>query len=191
MKIALIRHFKTQGNIEKRYIGRTNEVLSKEGKEQINKKTYPKAEIVYSSPLYRCKETANLIYPEIKPTICTDFIECDFGDFENKNYYELKNNSNYIKWLESGGTLPFPNGESTEAFKNRCCEEFDRIIRHDDQNIAIVVHGGTIMAILDRYSKIHKNFYAWQVKNGDGYIIELDKKLWLNGERYVNVISAI
>ena len=47
------------------------------------------------------------------------------------------------------------------------------------------------MAILDRYSNPHKDYYAWQVKNGDGYIIELDKKLWLNGERYINVISTI
>ena len=45
-KVTLIRHGKTAGNLEKRYIGITDEVLCKEGREEIAAKEYPKADIV-------------------------------------------------------------------------------------------------------------------------------------------------
>ncbi len=47
--------------------------------------------------------------------ICDKLKECDFGDFENKSYEDLKNNR-LSKWLDSNG-VPFPNGETHEDFK--------------------------------------------------------------------------
>ena len=41
IKIALIRHSKTKGNIEKRYIGSTDESLCKEGIDLINQNPFP------------------------------------------------------------------------------------------------------------------------------------------------------
>jgi hypothetical protein len=29
------------------------------------------------------------------------------------------------------------------------------------------------------------SFYSWQVKNGDGYLITIDRKAWLSGEKTV------
>ena len=46
------------------------------------------------------------------------------------------------------------------------------------------------MAILDKYSNPHKHFYNWQVKNGQGYIIEIDKNTWINDKK-VQVIKEI
>ena len=118
--------------------------------------------------------------------------ETNFGDFENKNYDQLKDDLNYQRWLASGGTFHIPNGESREEFSERCEKCFEEIINQSlgEECVALIIHGGTIMAILDKYSNPHKDFYNWQVKNGQGYIIEIDKNTWINDKK-VQVIKEI
>lgn len=60
--------------------------------------------------------------------IIEELAECDFGEFENKNYKELDGNANYQAWIDSNGTLPFPGGESREEFKRRNLSGFERAI---------------------------------------------------------------
>ncbi|MDF2943661.1 MAG: alpha-ribazole phosphatase [Herbinix sp.] len=174
----MIRHFATEGNLSKRYIGVTDEPLSEFGKHKLKETDYPVVEAVFSSPLKRCVDTARLIYPNLVPMVLNNLAECDFGDFENKNYMELKNNIDYQAWIDSGGTLPFPKGEKLEAFKSRCIEGFHSAVKLSLQEgylrIAMVVHGGTMMSILEKYSKPQKGYYHWQVENGNGYRMELD-----------------
>ena len=63
MKLIFIRHGKTAGNLERRYIGRTDEPLCDEGIAEILGKEYHDADIVVASPMKRCVQTAELIYP--------------------------------------------------------------------------------------------------------------------------------
>lgn len=195
IKIALIRHSKTKGNLEKRYIGSTDEVLCREGIDLIKSKSFPLAKAVYCSPLARCVETSKLIYNDIEPIIYKDLRECNFGLFENKNYKDLEGNIHYQNWIDSKGTLSFPKGESPEEFKNRCVHEFNEIIndifQKNVESSALIVHGGTIMAILDEYSSPHKDFYHWQVNNCEGFIIEINKNLWKKGDKKVTVMELI
>jgi alpha-ribazole phosphatase len=104
------------------------------------------------------------------------FRECNFGDFENKNHEELRNNPTYQAWVDSGGSIPFPNGEDILQFKNRSIHAFDEMIHLSLAkgyiSIGVIVHGGTIMSILDRYSYPNKEFFHWQVGNGQGFIAE-------------------
>ena len=41
------------------------------------------------------------------------------------------------------------------------------------ENIAIVAHGGTIMALMERYAEPHKPYFEWSVKPGEGYCLDL------------------
>jgi alpha-ribazole phosphatase len=195
IKIALIRHSKTKGNLEKRYIGVTDEELCAEGIALVKSKEFPKVETVYCSPLARCLQTARLIYKDITPVINKDLRECNFGLFENKNYIDLKEDIHYKKWIDSNGTIGFPSGETTEAFKARCIVAFDKIveelIQKEIEKAAIIVHGGTIMAILDKYSTPHKDFFEWQVGNCEGFIINLEKEIWINSDKKVTVLELI
>ena len=174
IEVVIIRHGKTEGNTRKAYIGTTNENLKMELIKDIEIKKYPLVEKVFSSPLKRCLETAKIIYPlETKLRIKEDLKECDFGDFEGKNYEELKNDSNYIKWLENNGEEKIPNGESRVEFEKRCQLCFENIIRECLENnikkIAIICHGGTIMSILHKFVNKSESFYRWQVENLEGY----------------------
>lgn len=190
-EILLIRHGKTAGNLEGRYIGsRTDEPLCPDGIAELQAKNYPSVDSIYASPMKRCLETAGILWPDLISTaasgrfcVVPELRECDFGDFENKNYKELDGNPDYQAWIDSGGTLPFPNGESMEAFKKRCQDAFAGIVREmkkeweDAENpfaqsrTAIVAHGGTIMAILEKYGFPKKQYFDYQVKNGCGYAL--------------------
>lgn len=176
MKIYMIRHGMTNGNREHRYVGITDEGLIPEEREALRERTMPSVTSVYVSPRKRCMETAEILYPEKKLNVVNELAECDFGEFEYKNYEELNGNPDYQKFIDSMGKSGFPGGEDRDTFQKRCVEGFLNIMKREKlckEDIAMVVHGGTIMAILDACSRPHKDYYDWQVKNGEGYVAEV------------------
>lgn len=194
IKIYLIRHGQTPGNKLSRYIGTTDEPLSEEGRAFLEKLDYPMPDTLYVSPLFRCVETAEILFPEKEMHIIEELSECDFGEFENKNYKELSGNENYQKWIDSNGTLPFPGGESREHFKRRSLKGFQKAvaqcIREEVNTAALVIHGGTIMNIMEEYGDRQRTFYEWHVKNGGGYQVTVDPSDWQKGRRELKVCEA-
>ncbi len=176
MRIDLIRHGKTWGNTLNRYIGITDEPIMEEERERISGLQYDRPQVVYTSPLLRCRQTAELLYPKVPYHTVSDLSECNFGAFENKNWKELSGNRDYQAWIDSNGTLPFPGGEDTFAFRKRSCQAFLSILREcrkaQVSHAVLVVHGGTIMSILEAYGIPEKSFYDWHVKNAEGYHTE-------------------
>lgn len=193
MLVYLIRHSMTQGNKKRCYIGSTDEPLCKEGIELLSRYRYPSAQMLITSPMKRCIETAKCIYPDMKFDTIYDLRECDFGEFEGMNYEELKDNEVYQSWISKEGKIPFPNGEDQMVFRERCVRGFNRAVDmfHEKGIVegALVVHGGTIMAILEQYARPREDFYHWKVDNGQGFIIEVDENVWFSADnnRYVVV----
>lgn len=180
MRTALIRHGKTQGNLEGRYIGcRTDEGLCpagmKELREKMAEKKYPPVQRVFASPMRRCLETARLLYPAVPLLIIPDFRECDFGDFEGRNYEELNGRPDYQAWIDSNGSLPFPHGESQAQATERIVGAFDRLLPAlRALPCAVIAHGGTLMAIMSVYARPKRDYFSYQVKNGEGFLLDLD-----------------
>lgn len=183
MRIIFIRHGLTEANLEKRYIGRTDQSLCIKGSRKLYQSTlkgvYPKADIVYVSPLKRCIETADIIYTYVERVIINGFIEKDFGEYELKNYEDLKDDKEYIRWVNSNGTLPFPTGEDDALVKKRILDSFDQVldqcIKKNTETAALIVHGGTIMTILsERLSSDRVSFYDYQCECQNGYITDYD-----------------
>ncbi|HIZ43677.1 MAG TPA: histidine phosphatase family protein [Firmicutes bacterium] len=203
MLIYLIRHGKAAGNLSGRYIGKTDEGLCPEGRTALEairqrflsgKDALPRPETVYTSALKRTRETAAVLFPDLPVCVRAGFNECDFGEFEYKNYRELSGNPSYQRWVDSGGTLPFPGGESHENFVNRSAETFSRAVEElsaGKKTAAFVVHGGTVMAVMERFAFPQNGFYAWQVKNGCGFAAELDLAAWQSGCRKLTDIRSI
>ncbi|MCI8637796.1 MAG: histidine phosphatase family protein [Coprococcus sp.] len=192
MELIWIRHFATKGNRERRYIGATDEPLDRAALPE-KLRVYPKAEQVVISPMQRCRETAQIIYPGVPVHVCGAFRECDFGDFEGKNYEELKDDIRYQRWLDSKGTLPFPGGEGHEDFIRRCVlgmeEIMRRLLTEKCVRAAFVVHGGTIMAVCAAFAG--KTFYDWQVENGGGFGVSIDEIAWEQGNKYFREIERL
>jgi len=128
IELIFIRHGKTPGNEEKRYIGRTDEGLSEKGREELFEKKAPEADYLFSSPMKRCVETAKLLFGEKKTYLIERWKEIDFGTFEGKNYKELTGDPQYQAWIDSNGAVAFPEGESREEFCRRSVEGFREMI---------------------------------------------------------------
>ena len=187
MRFFFYRHGQTKGNIEKRYVGITDEDITAEAAERLKNVNAAKAETVYTSPMLRCRHTCELLYTDLKAVIIEDLRETDFGSFEYKNYDELKDNRDYIKWLSSGGNSDFPNGEGSLGFKQRCIFAFENIVfdmaRKNIKTAGVVTHGGVIMAVFEKVNG--GNFYDYQIKNNEMISAEYDtdKKKFYNTDR--------
>lgn len=191
--LALIRHGETEANARRRYLGKTDESLSERGKQLLlsykEQNLYPKAAYLFASPMKRCVETAEILYPAQKPIVFPEWEEMDFGRFEYKNYEELKDDPAYQQWIDSGGMTAFPGGESREAFLFRCGTGFRKMYgmlrkaqaENQRENVAepvraaAIVHGGTIMALLSSYAKgdCQKGYFDYQAANGRGYLCRI------------------
>ena len=42
------------------------------------------------------------------------------------------------------------------------------------ETVAMIVHGGTIMSIMERYELSQKAYYDYMVDNGGGYVVDFD-----------------
>ena len=175
IEFVFIRHGKTKANQEKRYLGKTEEPLSELGREELLGKRYPKVQSLFISPMVRCRQTAELLYPGLSYQCISEWEEMDFGRFEGKNYEDLKDNLDYQRWIDSGGTLPFPKGESREEFILRCGRGLEYVLEQllkqetlKNPPVGAIVHGGTIMALLSRYGSC-RDYFDYQCKNGEGY----------------------
>lgn len=219
-QIDLIRHGRTKGNEEHRYVGITDEGLSPAGRQEVfkirehlNNENHERresdlrdekqvcdgnvlhvsgacqnafSEIIFRSPLRRCRESADILFPGIPQTVISEFRETDFGAFEYHTYEELKDNAAYRAWIASGGQTGCPGGESAGQVKERIqigweilCQAIEEIMSDDDGAVpscALLAHGGTIMELLSLYGEPKKAYYDWQVSCGHGYRCLWDNK---------------
>ena len=140
----------------------------------------------------RCIETADILYPGKVPILVPQWKEMDFGLFEGKNYQELNGDKQYQAWIDSGGTLPFPQGESRPCFLQRCSQGmYESVDRYRELftggvKIGCVVHGGTIMALLSTF--YGGEYFDYQVKNGSGYCCMLSLQ---NGRIYFTELRKL
>ena len=59
--------------------------------------------------------------------------------------------------------------------------QVDRLCKENVESAAFVVHGGTIMAVLEQLAEDQKDFYHWQVENGGGYRMLVNEDEWKSG----------
>ena len=124
-----------------------------------------------------------MIYPSRDINIIEELRETNFGRFEGKNYLELSQDAEYIKWMESAGEDAFPGGESRADARKRTMLGFEKLINESKEfeNISAIVHGGTIMAILS--TLFDGEYYSYHVENGEGYTFDLSSNGLYHGLR--------
>lgn len=183
MEWIWIRHGMTEGNRERRYIGgQTDEGLCGDGRKALEAYAasgrYPAVGRVYVSPMKRCLETAQILYPGVEMRIVPGFRECDFGLFENKNERELSLLPVYQEWIRAGRDAAFPGGESPDAFRRRSVEALLALVRAEKmpERTAFVVHGGIIMAVFAGLDEAKKDFYDYYTENGEGFACRVNMR---------------
>ncbi|MCR4658009.1 MAG: histidine phosphatase family protein [Lachnospiraceae bacterium] len=192
MLLYLIRHGETDFNKEKRYQGRRDISLSKEGIAKLRKADF-EPETVYVSGLKRTSETAKVLFPGAKLRAVPGLNEMNFGVFDGRTADEMEEDPEYRKWVDNNCETRCPGGEDKEEFSKRVCKAFEEIVTEcvsDGQKEAVIVsHGGTIMAILEVYATPKRDFYDWLSGNGCGFVLEYEPEAGLSSYRLVGEVQ--
>lgn len=179
MIIYLLRHGTTTYNVEKRYQGQRDIPLSEEGRSRIRQADFS-TDVVYVSPLIRTRQTAKILFPEAKQIVVEDLKEMNFGSFEGRNYIEMEHDPDYLAWVKANCESACPDGERKDQFCDRTCKAFaglvENAIREGRNQLVIVAHGGTQMAVMERFAVPHHEYYHWCAPNAGGY--KLDASRW-------------
>lgn len=184
-RIHLIRHGMTEGNQKGLYIGRTDLPVTTDGINTLRQLrtayVYPAAALFYSSPMLRCRQTLEVVYPDAAYTIVPGLVECDFGEFEGKTAAELENDPDFAAFL--AGTGSPRGGEDTPSFLQRSVVAFHQTVKDvltkGETDAVICTHGGVIMAIMEAVCLERREFYEWSCGNGEGYTLRITPGLWM------------
>lgn len=185
MELYLFRHGYTRFNLEHRYQGRTDLPIVESESCRIvpfSLRTVPhKAvpyykkfpdDVVYVSPAFRARQTADLLFPGMKQMIVPEFAEMDFGIFEGRKADEMEDDPQYRSWVDSMCLDPIPLGESYEVFMNRVSIRFQKLAADafDEgcRRLLIVAHGGTQMAVMDRFCEEKRDYWSWKSEPAEG-----------------------
>jgi len=136
---------------------RTDQSLNDEGRRQAEdtaKNLDKDFQILFSSPLRRAFETAEIIAKELGLSIVVahELSERDSGNLSGLLWEEIKENTvGAVDWnVVKKGEFDFSphNGESMENVRDRLSRFLDRVKReHLDQKVLIVTHGGILRVL--------------------------------------------
>lgn len=155
MKIYLVRHGETTGDIEDRFGGDYDDHLTELGKTQAKKLAGELSELniekIYYSPRIRARETAEIInkITNIPVELLDDLRERNaYGILTGQIKSEVeKKYPNLVKIL-SDPKATISGAEDYQDFKNRVINVFDNVIKLPIDTLAIVTHGGVISCFL-------------------------------------------
>jgi broad specificity phosphatase PhoE len=106
---------------------------------------------VYSSPLQRTRETAEIVAARLGLPIefHDDLIELDFGEWTGATFDSIRADPRWQAWRLHRSLARIPGGESMRQVQRRIVEALMEIgERHRDATVAVVSHGDVIRCAL-------------------------------------------
>ena len=188
MRLILVRHGESEGNVRGIIQGRADYPLAPRGRQQaLAVAAALRAEglapaALYASPLARAAATAAEIGRAlgVAPTLDPDLQECDVGDATGLTWPEFA--ARFPEWAArvegnaDGRSVDevWPRGETTSTLRARCRRAVERIVeRHADESadreraVIVVSHGGAISWMLARLLDPEADTWpAWSLPNG-------------------------
>ncbi|MGV8169381.1 MAG: histidine phosphatase family protein [Candidatus Nanoarchaeia archaeon] len=180
MKIFIVRHGETTGDIEDRYGGDYEDHLTEHGKkesEEASKDLENKnIEIIYHSPRIRARETAGIISKKLEIPLM------EVKDFRERNSYGIltgmKKSHALKKYPEEVEKLKkdkkrhnVKNSEDYDLFKKRVSNALEEVTSQKHNTIVIVTHGGPISCLAREIFKLGE-----MKTMNDCMIMEIEKK---------------
>jgi broad specificity phosphatase PhoE len=156
-RVHLIRHGATTLSAEDRFAGAVDVALSDEGRAQAQRLGQrlagTKLSAVYASPLSRTVETARLVGgPQgLEPQLDAGLREIAHGHWEGLRRQEVEQRfgAEYQAWEADPFTFAPAEGETGLAVMARALPVIREVVlRHPDQNVAVVSHKATIRLLL-------------------------------------------
>lgn len=174
MKIFLIRHGETTGDVEDRYGGSYDDHLTERGKVQLQNTAKnllgKNIETIFHSPLIRARESAEIISQQIKCSLVPfqGLKERHYGVLTGLTKQEAEEKFPEVVLAHKDPMNTDPEGESFADFNERVIASYLEIIKESHAVIAILGHGGSLKRIL--------SYIGAPIPDsiGDGGVIEVD-----------------
>lgn len=181
MKLVLVRHGFSQGNLEKTYSGFTDVELTQDGIDELKRFKdeyhYPETDRYISSSLVRCRDTFEILFGDTKELdlVSDELRELYFGDYENQKSEDMV--PHYFEGFALNERTA--KGETMTEFTYRILSKLERILadlkKNNEDSATIVCHSGVIKAILLFLgSKPFSAFSEIETRNGLGYVLDVD-----------------
>lgn len=172
MKIWWLRHGITTENQKGTYYGHLDVPLSEEGRRSLasyEKRWEPELK-VYSSPLWRAQESAQLLGYE-KPQIDERLAERHMGIWEGLTYQQIRAEyeQSCMAWENDWIHYVIPKGESAKMQYERVVS-FIKHLENEGKDALVVCHGGTIQMAL-AYMLFENIEAFWKVKVAPGGLV--------------------
>lgn len=158
MKIVMVRHVETYGNVEHRLNGHTESRYTRRGEamkkllvEKLialdEKLTFDK---IYASPTSRAFRIAEAVAESTKKEIQVDprLREFNFGIFEGKTRDECLEMAQveWDLWMDDYVDYVVPEGQSQREYHDLCAEFLSEL--DPEETVLLVAHGGTIHGMI-------------------------------------------
>ena len=199
-RLILIRHGITQGNLRGIYMGSgTDQPLCEEGRRRLallrERFVYPQVDTVFSSPLKRAVETAELLFPQAQSKIILeDLRENAFGEFEGQRISDLVRDEAFRRWMDPAEHFTPNGGERAEDFHRRCQGVLMSILEYMMKahigEAACVTHGGVIMSMLAQRGMPRRSPEHWMADPGCGYLVQCSREMWMR-DGFVEVCEIV
>ncbi len=193
--VALFRHGLTELNKQRAYIGWTDAPICEDVRESLSAINPNPYEVVVTSDLIRCLQTAEILFPRKDFIPFLELREMNFGPWEGKRYEELAGDPHYEEWIGGQFEANVPGVESYYDFSQRIekgWEKVSKLVRDDEvDSLAIVTHGGVLRYLLSKLAPIEKDFWEWHVPHGNGFeLVWSSREAFRRGER-CNLLRAV
>lgn len=173
MEVYLIRH--TETNCENGVCYGQSDVSLKvpynEEFLKIKNQLPTEIEVCFSSPLLRCKELADYLYPNSYQTD-NRIMEMNFGNWELKKWDDIPKEE-LNPWMENFVEVKVPNGESFIELNNRVLSFIYYLQSSSYKSVTIISHAGVIRSFLCYIQKLPLKD-AFQNKVGYGDVIHVE-----------------
>jgi broad specificity phosphatase PhoE len=168
--LILARHGETAWNVEKIFRGRADVDLDEVGIKQaelLGKYLSDwKLEAIYSSPLKRALDTANIIarYQKVSAHIAEGLIDFDFGEWQSLSEQEVKRLYPAVldEWHNNPHKAKMPGGESLEDVTGRAVEVVYDVLSRHQGNVLLVSHR-VVIKVLICYLLGLDNSHFWNI----------------------------
>jgi len=176
-ELILARHGETVWNVEKVYRGRTDVNLDELGIKQAELLgkylSNWELETIYSSPLRRALDMANIIdrYQKIGVHIAEGLIDFDYGEWQSLSEQRAKNlyPTLHDEWHNNPHKVRMPGGESLEDVKKRAIKVVNDVLSEYQGSVVLVSHR-VVNKVLICFLLGLDNSYFWNIKQDVGGI---------------------
>ena len=201
MKIYIVRHGASTGNVPGTMIGQSDHILSAEGELQAHAvalRLRPHGPMpIYCSDLPRAVATAEVIakawadISDESPQPDERLREIDLGEYEGRSWSDFNEDPHLAHSFEAEPLETIiPGGESLAMVTERVLDALEEILETDDDAACIVAHDGPIRCIVNHYLGASPNHH-WTITTSHGGLSLIEQTDgWVN-LRYLNDICHL